>query len=59
MAKTKCKHCEFLSKVFPDNVTPREYWIMAEVFVYLHGKESCHDAVYDFSEEYSSNGKSD
>ena len=51
MASTKCKHCEFLGKVFPESMTSREYWIMTEVFVYLHGKDSCDKAVYDFNEE--------
>jgi hypothetical protein len=42
-----CPHCEFIDKIFrpisqlPD-ATNREYWIMTEVFVYLHGgKDYC------------------
>jgi len=38
-----CPHCDFLAKTFvhhPDS-TNREYWLMTEVFVYLHGKDSC------------------
>ena len=36
-----CAHCEFIDKVFPDvdALTPREYWIMTEIFVYLHGRK--------------------
>lgn len=38
-----CPHCEFLSSRFcvaadSDN---REYWLMTEVFVYLHGSDVC------------------
>jgi phage terminase large subunit GpA-like protein len=39
----KCPHCEFIEKTFinhPDS-TNREHWLMTEVFVYLHGKDSC------------------
>lgn len=41
--KTKCPHCEFISKTFDQyDMTPREYWLMTEVFVYLHsGKDYC------------------
>ena len=40
----ECKHCSFISKTFPsaDQMTKREYWLMTEVFVYLHGgKDYC------------------
>jgi len=43
-----CKHCEQISKWVDyltsceDGMTNREYWIMTEVFVYLHdGKDFC------------------
>jgi len=43
-----CKHCEQISKWMDyltsceDGMTNREYWIMTEVFVYLHnGKDYC------------------
>lgn len=37
----RCPHCEFISKVFlpildRDDSTSREYWLMTEVFAYLH-----------------------
>lgn len=42
----KCKHCEFIDRTFGEvlkckDSTFREYWLMTEVFVYLHGKDSC------------------
>jgi len=40
----KCKHCEWIYKLFPNlgENTNREYWIMTEIFVYLHnGKDYC------------------
>jgi len=42
----KCKHCEFLEKTFGEvfnqkDSTNREYWLMTEVFVYLHGSDVC------------------
>ena len=39
-----CKQCEWIAKVFYDieKMTNREYWIMTEIFVYLHkGKDYC------------------
>jgi hypothetical protein len=39
-----CPHCEFLSTRFEsgDTINNREYWLMTEVFVYLHdGKDYC------------------
>ena len=42
--RKECKHCSFISKTFPsaDQMTKREYWLMTEVFVYLHGgKDYC------------------
>ncbi len=39
-----CKHCEWLEKLFSDDKieSNREYWIMTEIFVYLHnGKDYC------------------
>ena len=42
----KCKHCEFIDKTFGEilksiDSTNREYWLMTEVFVYLHGSDVC------------------
>ena len=43
----KCKHCEFLRKTFGSDshikkLTPREYWLLTEVFCYLHDdKDYC------------------
>ena len=41
--KPTCPHCDFLAKTFIHHAdsTNREYWLMTEVFVYLHGKDSC------------------
>jgi len=37
-----CPHCELLKRVFPEDMNNREYWIMTEIFVYLHnGKDYC------------------
>jgi len=42
-----CKHCDFISKTFGNIInrqdsTNREYWLMTEVFKYLHdGKDYC------------------
>ena len=47
--KMTCKHCEFIKNIFgkvlelPDS-TNREYWLMTEVFVYLHGKDYCEES---------------
>jgi hypothetical protein len=39
----RCPHCKFIKNVFGDKIeSNREYWIMTEVFVYLHkGKDFC------------------
>ena len=40
---TECPHCKFLAETFgnhPDS-TDREYYLMTEVFVYLHGGDVC------------------
>ena len=36
--KTTCKHCLFISALFPpaNDMTPREYYTFTEVFCYLH-----------------------
>jgi len=38
-----CKHCKFINDRFlkTDIKTDREYWLMTEVFVYLHGTDVC------------------
>jgi len=39
-----CPHCKFLEELFRDDdiKNNREYWIMTEIFVYLHnGKDYC------------------
>jgi glycerol-3-phosphate cytidylyltransferase-like family protein len=40
---TDCPHCKFISETFKnaENSTDREYWLMTEVFVYLHGSDVC------------------
>ena len=40
-----CKHCNFINKTFPsvDDMTSEVYWIMTEVFVYLHGSDTCNE----------------
>ena len=37
--KYECPHCKFISETFihHEDSTNREYWLMTEVFVYLHG----------------------
>ena len=39
--KSDCPHCEFLYTLFSNvkDMTSREYWIMTELFVYLHDKK--------------------
>ena len=40
----ECPHCKFLAELFKEDQieSNREYWIMTEVFVYLHdGKDYC------------------
>lgn len=41
--KTECPHCQFLHDTFNLNndSTEREYYLMTEVFVYLHGGDVC------------------
>ncbi len=44
LEKDKCKHCDFIESLFldADTSSKREYYIMTEVFVYLHnGKDYC------------------
>ena len=43
-----CKHCKEIEEwtnhlaVSPDEMTNREYWLLTELFVYLHnGKDYC------------------
>ena len=40
---TKCFKCEYLMELFEKikNSTPRDYWVMTELFVMLHGKDYC------------------
>lgn len=46
---TKCPHCEFLRQRFikHEDSTNREYWLMTEVFCYLHGTDSCNGTIID------------
>jgi len=43
--KDGCPHCEFIYNLFVEKIdamTEREYWILTEIFVYLHdGKDYC------------------
>ena len=42
--ETECPHCKFMEELFKEDdiKTNREYWIMTEIFVYLHdGKDYC------------------
>ncbi len=42
--KIECPHCKWMKETFDyaEESTNREYWIMTEVFVYLHnGKDYC------------------
>jgi hypothetical protein len=47
MINEKCSHCKFIDDIFGKvlkgvDATNREYWLMTEVFVYLHnGKDFC------------------
>jgi len=40
-----CPHCKFIEDTFHEEIKSNyEYWIMTEVFVYLHGgKDYCND----------------
>ena len=41
----KCEKCKLLDEVFKDIKNNHEYWLMTEVFVYLHGgKDYCEKA---------------
>ncbi len=50
--KIACPRCEFINKLFNFDMTNREYWIMTELFVYLHDgndfckKETKHENLY-------------
>jgi hypothetical protein len=45
--KNNCPHCEFIERLGLylqgcKDSTPREYWLLTEIFVYLHGgKDYC------------------
>jgi hypothetical protein len=46
----KCPHCLFLSQRFltlPKKDDGREYWLMTEVFCYLHGSDHCDGSIND------------
>lgn len=41
-----CKKCEYLNELFNNLVktgksTNKDYWLMTELFVMLHGKDHC------------------
>lgn len=36
-----CPHCEFINRIFRGDMNGYEYWLMTEVFVYLHGGDEC------------------
>lgn len=45
MKKVYCEKCALLAELYDD--TPksnRDYWIMTELFVYLHGGDICDKA---------------
>jgi len=47
-----CPHCKFISDTFPgaNEMSKREYWLMTEMFVYLHdGKDYCYENNSKFS----------
>jgi len=38
----ECPHCKFINDLFQKCDNNKEYWLMTEVFVYLHnGKDYC------------------
>jgi len=40
----RCQHCVFLEKTFTNTVdNEREYWLMTEVFLYLHNSDVCEE----------------
>ena len=43
VAKSDCPHCKFLYDTFfaDPEFTSKEYYLMTEVFVYLHGGDVC------------------
>ncbi len=45
MTTSECPHCKFLHETFLKNPNPgsaeRDYYLMTEVFVYLHGGDVC------------------
>jgi glutaredoxin len=42
MSENMCKHCAFIKNTFDKIENNYEYWLMTEVFVYLHdGKDYC------------------
>jgi hypothetical protein len=45
----KCPHCRFISQRFLTNkdFNEREYWLMTEVFCYLHGSDGCNGTITD------------
>lgn len=46
----KCPHCLFLSQRFLTSLKKddgREYWLMTEVFCYLHGSDHCDGSIND------------
>jgi len=37
-----CQFCEMLEELFDcENATPRQYWLMTELFVLFHGSDVC------------------
>jgi len=50
---SECPHCKFLDETFLSSgeKNNREYWLMTEVFVYLHGSDICnYKHKYTFQE---------
>ncbi|KKK97728.1 hypothetical protein LCGC14_2649850 [marine sediment metagenome] len=52
----KCDHCIFIEKTFSkilqrDDSTNREYWIMTEVFFYLHNSDICRKSKKSIKKE--------
>lgn len=44
MKKTRCIKCKLLSELYEE--TPksnRDYWVMTELFVLLHGSDECRE----------------
>lgn len=44
--KLKCKYCDFINYLFDDKIkSNRDYFIMTEIFVFLHGgKDYCNNS---------------